>query len=190
MQTVAVLFARRDSVYKSLPGCDVFDVDRDALTWLGGAPVVAHPPCRLWGRLRTFSTAPAKEKELARWAVGQVRRWGGVLEHPAHSTLWPDCYLPLPGQWDAFAGWTLPVEQFHWGHKAAKATWLYVVGCEPQRVPVLPQRIGYPEFVVGRHRWGGGRPEIPKSEREKTPPDFARWLCDLARRCWQGERPC
>lgn len=46
---VAVLFARSDSVYKSIPGCDVWDINRDARNWKGGAPIVAHPPCRAWG---------------------------------------------------------------------------------------------------------------------------------------------
>lgn len=43
---VAALFCRSDSVYKSMPGVDVFDLERDALTWSGGSPVVAHPLCR------------------------------------------------------------------------------------------------------------------------------------------------
>lgn len=53
---VAVLFARADSIYKGLPGVDVYDADRDARTFPGGCPVVAHPPCRAWavsGRLRS-----------------------------------------------------------------------------------------------------------------------------------------
>lgn len=33
MQQVAVLFARTDSVYKGLPGCDVYDIERDARTY-------------------------------------------------------------------------------------------------------------------------------------------------------------
>lgn len=33
---VAVLFARADSVYKGLPGCDVWDAERDARLWQGG----------------------------------------------------------------------------------------------------------------------------------------------------------
>lgn len=93
---VAVLFARADSVYKSLPGCDVWDAERDARRWPGGAPLVAHPPCRAWGRLRTFARPAEGEEDLARWAVGQVRRWGGVLEHPATSRLWADQQLPPP----------------------------------------------------------------------------------------------
>jgi len=30
---VAVLFAREDSVYKTLPGCEVYDMARDARTY-------------------------------------------------------------------------------------------------------------------------------------------------------------
>lgn len=93
----AVLFVERNSIYKTFPGLDCYDEDRDARTFPGGMPVIAHPPCRLWGRLRSFSTAPESEKDLARFAVAMVRQWGGVLEHPAHSTLWKDRGLPLPG---------------------------------------------------------------------------------------------
>lgn len=52
--TVAVLFARADSNYKAIPGCELYDMERDARTYDGSCPVVAQPPCRAWGRLRTF----------------------------------------------------------------------------------------------------------------------------------------
>lgn len=74
---IAVLFARADSVYKTIPGCDVYDIDRDARKWQGGCQVVAHPPCRAWGRLRTFANPRKGERLLATWAVRQVRKWGG-----------------------------------------------------------------------------------------------------------------
>lgn len=77
MQTVAVLFARSDSNYKTMPGCDVYDIDRDARTFAGGLPVIGHPPCRAWGRLRQFAKVRPDEKALAPWAVEQVRAWGG-----------------------------------------------------------------------------------------------------------------
>ena len=53
--TVAVLFVRSDSVYKQMADVDCYDIDRDARTWPGGCPVVAHPPCRAWGLLRQFA---------------------------------------------------------------------------------------------------------------------------------------
>lgn len=178
--TPAVLFARSDSVYKTL-GADVWDVERDAMKWPGGVPVVAHPPCRLWGRLRKFSTAPKSEMELARWAVRQVRQFGGVLEHPAGSLLWADQGLPLPGQRDAFRGFTVALPQFWFGHRADKATWLYVVGCEPAELPEIALVLGdAPCVVEGTGSTGRGR-TISKREREATPLDFAGWLLEVAR---------
>lgn len=182
--TVAVLFARRDSVYKALPGCDVYDIDRDARTWPGGAPVVAHPPCRAWGRLRQFAKPRQDEKELGIFAVEQVRRFGGVLEHPACSTLWMACGMPKPGEFsDDAGGYSLEVEQFHWGHRAEKKTWLYVVGVGPDRLPEMPRREGRPTHCIAPTRGGGVRlPTVTKPEREHTPPELARWLVELARR--------
>lgn len=186
VMTVAVLFAREDSIYKTLPGCDVYDVVRDARTFAGGMPVVAHPPCRAWGRLRKFAKPRDDEKDLARWAVGQVRRWGGVLEHPESSTLWQDAGLPFAGTIDQHGGYTLIVEQFWWGHKARKRTWLYVCGIPRERVPAMPLVFGEPTHTIskspGRRRKPGKqyKPQTTKAEREHTPIDFARWLVELA----------
>lgn len=185
---IAVLFARRDSFYKSIPFCDVWDIDRDATKWPGGSPVIAHPPCRAWGKLKHFAKPRPGEKELALWAVEQVRRYGGVLEHPAGSSLWPVAGLPRPGEKDEHGGWTLPIDQDWWGHRAEKRTKLYIVGCAPIDVPAIPFRLEEPTHVVSpsrRMRLGmpGYRPQLRKAEREHTPPALAVWLCDLARRC-------
>lgn len=184
--TVAVLFARSDSVYKSLPDCDVWDIDRDARRWPGGVPVVAHPPCRAWGQLRHMAKPRPDEKELALWAVDQVRRFGGVLEHPKGSTLWKEKPLPAPGQVDEFGGWTLPIFQQWWGHRAEKATFLYIVGCAPAQIPGMPIQLGEASHVIAqssRNQKLRRRPEVTKAEREHTPADLAVWLCELARRC-------
>lgn len=192
--SVAVLFARGDSHYKALPGCDVYDIERDARTWAGGCPVVAHPPCRAWGGLRHMAKPRPDEKDLAIFAVRQVRTFGGVLEHPAFSTLWAAAGLPAPGRHDEFGGWTLPVSQHWWGHKAQKDTWFYIVGCEPANVPEIPIVLGEASHVVatgGKRSDGsrlhkgdaGWRPEIKKAEREHTPPELAAWLVELARKC-------
>ncbi len=179
---MAVLFARADSVYKTLSGCDVWDIERDARRWPGGAPVVAHPPCRSWGRLRTFAKPRPGEKELALWAVEQVRCWGGVLEHPAASQLWPACGLPEPGRFDSAGGWTLPIHQHWFGHRAEKATLLYIVGVAPRDVPEMPMRIDEPTHVVQSRKRQNYRPHITKAEREHTPLVLAQWLVELARR--------
>jgi len=186
---VAVLFAREDSVYKKLPQCEVYDMARDARTYDGPHPVVAHPPCRAWGRLRHMASPRPDERNLARLAVALVREFGGVLEHPAASTLWPAQRLPEPGQRDGFGGWTLPITQHAWGHRAEKATRLYIVGCEPRDIPDMPLKLGDAPAVCGtsgRRRDGSrniDRPEISKAEREHTPPELARWLVELAARC-------
>lgn len=199
MNSVAVLFARSDSNYKSMAMCDVYDKDRNALNYEGGFSVVAHPPCRAWGQLRKMANPAPGEKELALFAVQQVRQWGGVLEHPKKSTLWPVAGLPEPGERDEFGGWTLPINQNWWGHRAEKPTRLYIVGCEPESIPDMPLVLGEASHVVGvagRRRDGsrlrrgdaGWRPEITKAEREHTPYDLAVWLVELARKCQPGRR--
>ena len=180
-------------MYKTM-GADVWDADRDARKWRGGTPVVAHPPCRAWGRLRRFAKPQPGELDLARFAVAQVRKYGGVLEHPECSTLWPDQGLPEPGQRDEYGGWTLPVHQYWWGHRAQKKTLLYIVGCEPRDVPQMPIQLGTSDCVIrldkrradGSHIRKGDsdwRRPLGPAEREATPPAFAAWLLELASRC-------
>lgn len=200
MQPVAALFVRADSIYKSMPAVDCYDIDRNALTWPGGCPVVAHPPCRGWGKLYYFAKPAPGEKDLGPWAVHQVRTYGGVLEHPKDSKLWEAAGLPRPGQVDAWGGWTLPVSQHWWGHRAEKMTWLYIVGCAPDSIPDIPLRLGAATHVIAQSRvrrkdgtrlrkgMAGWRPEVTKAEREHTPPPLAAWLVELARRCRKVQR--
>lgn len=181
---VAVLFARADSIYKTMPGLDVWDIERDARKWSGGSSIVAHPPCRAWGRLRQFCHAAPGERLLAPYAVHLVRCYGGVLEHPAESTLWGDQSLPRPGQFpDQFGGYSIAVDQFIFGHRAEKSTWLYIVGCDPDDLPFLPIRGGSPTHCVRPTKAYPRLPSITKREREATPPEFAAWLVEVARRC-------
>lgn len=184
--TVAVLFARADSIYKDMPHTDVWDADRDARMYCGHAPVVAHPPCRAWGQLRHMAKPRHDEKDLALFAVAKIRELGGVLEHPAKSTLWPAASLPAPGTRDEFGGWSLMVSQYWWGHRAEKKTLLYIVGIEPDQLPEIPFVMGEAPCVLassGRRINGKRtkrRPEISKREREATPPSsppgYCKWL--------------
>lgn len=183
---VAALFCRADSVYKEMPGVDAWDIERDACRYCGKLPVVAHPPCRAWGRLRGLAKPRPGEKALALFAVEAVRRCGGVLEHPEASSLWGAADLPLPGRGkDEFGGWTLAIEQKWFGHRAQKKTWLYIVGVEPRGIPDFSISLDLPQRVITSSPKSRRLrvPECSKAEREHTPPEFARWLVDLASRC-------
>ncbi len=190
MIPVAALFVRSDSIYKTIPGVDAWDIDRDARLWPGGCPIVAHPPCRAWGQLSSWAKPRHDEKELAVFAVDQIRMHGGVLEHPYRSSLWPVIGLPDCGDRDTFGGWTMPVHQHCWGHRAEKRTKLYIVGCNPRDVPPFPIRLDEPTHSIGLYS-GRNRTklELPKKEREKTPSAFAQWLVDLARLCASRTNP-
>jgi hypothetical protein len=154
-----------------------------ARRWRGGGAAVAHPPCRAWGRLRQFAKPRDDEKALAVLAVALVRRWGGVLEHPAASTLWAHCGLPTPGRApDRFGGWTAEIRQCDWGHKAEKLTWLYIVGMHPDDLPAMTPRAEATGVIKPQRGVPRTLKIVTKSEREHTSPALAEWLVELARR--------
>lgn len=181
---VTVLFTCPGSNYNLLPGVETYDETRDARTWQGGTPVIAHPPCAQWGRLRGLATDDEAEKALGPYAVRQVRANGGVLEHPAGSTLWPAAGLPAPGETDEYGGFTIDADQVVWGHPAQKRTWFYVCGCRPEEVPAIPAPGAVPTHRVTSSAQTFHRlPELSKRLRELTPPKLAAWLVATARLC-------
>lgn len=184
LRRIAALYVKRNTIYRRLPGVDCFDVSRDARSFAGGVPVIAHPPCRLWSRMSHLSSAPESERLLALHAVEQVRTCGGVLEHPAFSKLWAAASLPAAGQWDAY-GYTVAILQHDFGHPAAKPTWLYVVGVPPAGLPPVDLTLGEAQFSLGRHAgWKfseHSKPGVPDKWRSATPPRLAAWLVEVAR---------
>jgi hypothetical protein len=197
-RTVAALFVRADSIYKQMPGVDAWDIERDAMEYRGPHPVVVHPPCTRWSMINgvVLSRYPHKAAEFAwgndggtfAFALAQVRRLGGVLEHPACSRAFGHYGLPSVGRGpDRFGGWTFEIRQCDFGHRAQKRTWLHVVGVEPDDIPALPPRGEATALVVSM-------PEcrkvevMGKAEREHTPPAMAEWLVELARRTTVAER--
>lgn len=194
MTEVAALFVRKDSAYKAIAGVDAWDVMRNAIHWTGDCPIVAHPPCSQWGGLRNMARCDPKEKDLALRAVTQVRRFGGVLEHPKRSTLWDRMFLPKPGAGvDADGGYTIEIDQWHWGHVAHKPTWLYIVGCTPAQLPPMPHREGTADRVIStghglREGMPGWRSRVTQKEREYTPMALAEWLVEVARRSSQSAK--
>ena len=88
--TIAVLFARADSVYKTLPDCDVWDIDRDARRWPGGGPVVARWwPIHLAEHGVACATSQIRVKAKDCWPRGQCARSESLAAclsiRPAHS---------------------------------------------------------------------------------------------------------
>ncbi|MDM7980177.1 MAG: hypothetical protein QUV71_07510 [Rhizobium sp.] len=158
--TVAALYVQQKSVYSSFPNVELYDLARDARTYGGPWPVVAHPPCRSWGKFKAWAKPVEGERELAFLALEQVQRFGGVLEHPVGSTLFAEAGISASKLWR--------VNQCDWGHRALKPTWLYLVGCNPPAD--LPQP-GVPVTTVER---------MCRQERERTPPAFAGMLLALA----------
>jgi len=178
---VAALYVDPRGPYPKLPGVDAWDESRDARAYSGPWPVVAHPPCGPWGRLRHMCTK--QDPSCGLRAVEQVRAFGGVLEHPEYSTLWDRCGLPKPGELpDAFGGRTVRVEQVAWGHSCRKATWLYYVGVTLSGL----RSGGTPTHCVSRdaRRARRNRYTLKRTGTRAnmlTPPAFAEWLVSLAR---------
>lgn len=174
---IAALYVDKVGPYPSIPGVDVWDETRDARLYAGPHPVVAHPPCGPWGKFKW--RAYADHRDCAPIAVEQVRRSGGVLEHPMGSGLWPHCRLPYPGCLpDKWGGYTIEIRQCDWGHPAEKLTWLYIVGTgDPPPFPP-PGRATHCIADDGR-----GLPHLPKRLRHITPMPMALWLVEVARRC-------
>lgn len=162
---VAALFVRPNSIYKSMPGIDAWDAERDARKWPGGFPVVAHPPCAQWGRMSQWAHKKPAEKALALLALDLVDKWGGVLEHPATSRLWSH----TAGR----SGWLYTLDQRWFGHRAIKRSTLYINRVKPTELPPIPYDLGEPTQPVQN---------MGKPERERTPPAFAEWLVTVARR--------
>ena len=176
---VSALYVERDGIYSEMRGVIPWHVERDASRYSGPYPVVAHPPCGPWGTLRGL--CKKQNNELARIAVSQVRRWGGILEHPAGSLLWKDQRMWGPGEFtDRYGGWTLQVDQVRWGHPARKRTWLYMVGIDRMTALDLPPPREATHVVTSTQRGEGFKPQLWSDDARKTPPDFAWWLVDLA----------
>jgi len=186
ISNVSVLYCDPRSVYRTLV-VDWWDEARDARRYGGPNPIVAHPPCGPWGRLRHMSHGAGRD--LAPLAVRQVRQWGGVLEHPFGSLLWKQCDLPRPGELpDAFGGRTIEVCQCDWGHVARKRTWLYLVGLTGSPLTWPPPHEPTHWISGGRNARRKGRgglvpPGIKvcsAAQRRRTPAEFAVYLIALA----------
>jgi hypothetical protein len=195
---IAALYVQPGGVYYDLDDVDPWGPPRDAREYAGPDPVVAHPPCQVWCRLAGLVEARWGHKRgedggKFKAALAAVRRWGGVLEHPAFSDAWKAFDLNRPttgGGWvnaDFVGGWTCYVEQGRYGHRAKKATWLYMCGGEPPLLDFGHEPHQRSEALVS---WCGNRtfafsdrPRLSSKEASSTPLGFRDILLDIARGC-------
>jgi hypothetical protein len=183
---IAALYVDPRGIYSGLPDVECWGPDRDARHYAGPWPVVAHPPCERWGAFWSGGTCPgAPRRKLGddggcfAAALGAVRWFGGVLEHPAGSRAWRVYGLARPAAsgWcrGVDGGWSCEVEQGHYGHRAPKRTWLYAYGAT-----ALPSLRWGPSSATGRVELMAHR------ERAATPPEFRDLLLSIAAGC----QPC
>lgn len=199
---IAALYVETDGVYCGRDDVDPWDLSRDARGYAGPHPVIAHPPCKRWGRYWSGGPSAKVRRKLVDdegcfdSALEAVRRWGGVLEHPEGTHAWRHAGLHLPpkhGGWivaDNHGGWTCCVEQGHYGHQSRKATWLYAFA-----VALPSLRWGKAHKLTrideGFHssaerfeaRAAGRKPaeRIDARQRAATPAPFADLLISIAK---------
>lgn len=196
MRPIAALYVEDGGTYFDLPGVDPWPESRDARTYAGPHPVVAHPPCSRWCRLAGLVEARWGHKRgedggCFAAALEAVRRYGGVLEHPAWSDAWVAHGLlapPRSGGWvnaDFAAGWTCHVEQGRYGHPAKKATWLYACGVQLPSLRWGSVPDSKSKALVswcGNHTSAGERrPRLAKKHASATPIEFRDVLISMAR---------
>jgi len=192
---IAALYVETGGCYFGLPEVDPWDITRDARKYPGPYPIVAHPPCERWGRFsegsmtrKTYHTG--EDGGCFASAFIALRRFGGVLEHPAHSKAWEVFNLPPPfsiGGWREIDRrlWTCEVEQGHYGHVARKKTWLLAVGPEPPELiwGPSPQRLPSKRLLErgyeSARRCGMVANQCSK-HRQRTPIPFRDLLLSIA----------
>lgn len=189
--TIAALYVETDGCYFGLPGVEPWDEARDARTYDGPWPVVAHPPCDRWHLLsavnhKRWGFVINEDGGCFASALAAVRKWGGVLEHPAESRAFRFHRIPEPsrGAWQRTldGDWTTEVDQAAYGHRARKRTWLIYHGERPPFA--LDWRVVHGTHQVGICDQRGmerNKPALDKSEALATPKAFRDLLIALAR---------
>jgi hypothetical protein len=194
---IAALYVATGGAYFGLDGVDPWDVTRDARRYAGPYPVVAHPPCQLWVNFAALNfkryggehNRPGNDGGCFAHALASVRRFQGVLEHPAGSKAWAAHGLsrPIGSGWSPSSGgsreWVCEVWQSAYGHPARKRTWLLYVGDH------APAELRW-ERRPGTHQVGWFdriKPTLSKRDASATPPAFREALLGLARRARHKE---
>jgi len=152
----SVLCVDNESNYFKIDGLDLWTRDRDAYLFTGCNPVIVHPPCQQWSRLRSFAKVNQVEKDLAVFCFELVLSNGGIFEHPSGSSFFK------------FVGYrpTISIDQSWFGFPARKRTYLFFNGFRPGRLPLNFNAI---EKTVD---------QLAYKSRSRMPLTFCQWLVD------------
>ena len=190
---IAALFVEENGCYSGDDRVDAWPESRDARLYMGDLPVVAHPPCQLWGALASVNYArwggehnrPGNDNGCFKSALESVVKFGGVLEHPAKSRAFAAHGIkkPVGHGWQRCntGGWVCEVWQSAYGHRANKATWLYYFGRSKPFDLDWSRPVG--EFQIGFYDQRGknkNKPTLSKREANATPLAFKEVMIDLA----------
>lgn len=194
---IAALYVQKNGAYFGDANVDPWDETRDARLYAGPHAVVAHPPCARWCALaalveKWIGFKQGDDAGCFDAALRVVRTFGGVLEHPANSRAFAAHGLPAPkkGGWQPTpcGGWVCHVAQWHYGHAAAKGTWLYVHGVAQRDLPALNfEPPGKTAARVGP-RDGCSKRSLKDAEASRTPPAFKAILLDIAKSAEAAQR--
>lgn len=185
---IAALYVETNGTYFGLDGVDPWDIARDARQYKGPHRVLAHPPCSAWCQLayinqKRYGHKVGDDRGCFASALAAVRRWGGVLEHPAFSYAWPhfDLARPKRGKWlPTFEGWVTEVSQSAYGHRARKRTWLYYVGDSKPFDLDWSEPAPTAQVSFCKNHGNSPLPRLSKKEAKATPPAFRDLLLRLA----------
>lgn len=190
---IAALFVQPDGCYIGLEDVDPWPENRDARLYAGPMSVVAHPPCQLWGAMANVNfkrwggehNRPGNDGGCFSSALESVRKFGGVLEHPAKTKAFVAHGLQRPAGlgWtkNDDGSWVCEVWQSAYGHRANKATWIYYFGINPPHELNWDRPIG--SHQIGFHDQRGkqaNKPTLSKKEANATPIAFRDELIKLA----------
>lgn len=208
---VAALFIDPNGPYWLMPGVDPWDEKRDARLYTGNHPVVAHPPCQLWGSMAHVNfkryggehNRPGNDGGCFESALYDVRMYGGVLEHPANSKAWSAHSLQRP--YRSWKGWKQYVAKWEFepgSVKIRRYTYMTYWVCEVSQCayghkarkrtwllycgkqPPFELDWSEPPYThqIGHDsKMKRPRPSLGKREASATPQAFADVLVKLAR---------
>ena len=190
---IAALFVEKNGSYFGIPGIDPWDAERDAMNYGGPHSIVAHPPCQLWTNMAFVNfkrwggehNRPFADGGKFAFALSAVRKYGGVLEHPAFTHAWGKYDLARPSTlgWTAVTEreWVCEVWQSAYGHQARKRTWLLYCGDNRPHELNWKREPGTHQ-IGGADRRGkkGNKPTLSGKKASHTPRAFRDELIKLA----------